>query len=264
MTTINPNIPIGEDSSKRNNEIVTLLETYDKTKSINAGAIVTLNLEEGNIISTQINALAKHFGIDLDMPISKIPKDILYSKSMINTVPSKLNMFFTLPNFDDVMKNTYQLILAGEALNENLVRDIRKKYNPIIYNGYGPCETTIFASIKEISSTNKVTIGKPNLNTHIYILNNDKQLCPIGIPGELCIGGKQVSAGYLDKNETKHHFINNLFGNDIIYCTGDLAYLDFDGELNFIGRKDSQIKINGQRIELEEVNKAIENYTRCL
>ncbi len=198
--------------------------------------------------------------INENYDFSKIPKDILYSKSMINTVPSKLNMFFTLPNFDDVMKNTYQLILAGEALNENLVRDIRKKYNPIIYNGYGPCETTIFASIKEISSTNKVTIGKPNLNTHIYILNNDKQLCPIGIPGELCIGGKQVSAGYLDKNETKHHFINNLFGNDIIYCTGDLAYLDFDGELNFIGRKDSQIKINGQRIELEEVNKAIENY----
>ena len=84
-------------------------------------------------------------------------------------------------------------------------------------------------------------------------------MCPKGIPGELCIGGKQVADGYLNKIvETERHFLANPFDEGILYCTGDLAYLDMEGEINYIGRKDSQIKINGQRIEIEEINKQIE------
>ena len=199
--------------------------------------------------------------INEDYVFSKIPKEILNQKSMINTVPTKLKMFLTLSNFDNVMKNVNQLILAGEALSESLVSEIQDNYNPKIYDAYGPCEATIFATIKEITSSDELTIGKSNINTHVYILNDEKQLCPVGIPGELCIGGKQVSNGYLNKiQETNNQFIENPFGAGKLYCTGDLAYLDRNGEINFIGRRDSQIKINGQRIEISEINKQIEKY----
>ena len=199
--------------------------------------------------------------INEDYVFSKIPKEILNQKSMINTVPTKLNMFLTLSNFDNVMKNVSQLILAGEALSEKLVKEIQDNYNPKIYDAYGPCEATIFTTIKEIMSSDKITIGKSNINTHIYILNDEKQLCPIGIPGELCIGGKQVTNGYLNKiNETNKHFIENPFDEGKLYFTGDLAYYDGNGEINLIGRRDSQIKINGQRIEIDEINRQIEKY----
>ena len=209
------------------------------------------------IIFSLLNGIQLHI-IDENYDFTQIPKDILNQKSIINTVPFKLKMFFTLPNFENIMGNLGQLILAGEALSESLVAEIRKDYNPVIFNAYGPCEATIFASIKKVIS-DKVTIGKANINTQIYILNDEKQLCPIGIPGELCIGGKQLSEGYINQDdETDKHFISNPFDEGRLYCTGDLAYLDENYEINFIGRKDSQIKINGQRIEIDEINRQIE------
>ena len=209
------------------------------------------------IIFSLLNGIQLHI-IDENYDFTQIPKDILNQKSIINTVPSKLKMFFTLPNFENIMGNLGQLILAGEALSESLVAEIRKDYNPVIFNAYGPCEATIFASIKKVIS-DKVTIGKANINTQIYILNDEKQLCPIGIPGELCIGGKQLSEGYINQDdETDKHFISNPFDEGRLYCTGDLAYLDENYKINFIGRKDSQIKINGQRIEIDEINRQIE------
>ena len=210
------------------------------------------------IIFSVLNGIQLHV-IDENYDFTKVHDNILNKKSMINTVPAKLQMFLTLPKFEKVMKNVERLVLAGEALNENLVREIHKDYNPVIFNAYGPCEATVFASIKSVVSSDKITIGKANINTHIYILNDERQLCPIGIPGELCIGGKQVSDGYLNNAiETNKQFLANPFDEGIMYCTGDLAYLGSDGEINFIGRKDSQIKINGQRIEINEINKQIE------
>ena len=209
------------------------------------------------IIFSMLNGIRLHV-IDENYDFSGIPEDVLNQNSIINTVPAKLKMFLTLPNFERIMENVGMLILAGEALNDGLVAEIRKNYNPVIYNAYGPCEATIFASIKRVLY-DKITIGKANVNTQIYILNDERQLCPIGIPGELCIGGKQVADGYLkNTDETNRHFIENPFDEGTLYCTGDLAYLDSDGEINFIGRKDTQIKINGQRIEVDEINRQIE------
>lgn len=205
-----------------------------------------------------LNSIRLHV-INENYDFTNISQDILNQKSIINTTPSKLELFFTLPDFEYVMNNVGKLIFAGEALTENLVEKIQRKYNTTIYNAYGPCEATIFASIKEITSFDKITIGKSNVNTQIYILNQVNQLCPIGIPGQICIAGKQVSSGYLNQNElTTNAFVLNPFGDGKIYCTGDLAYVDCNGEFTFIGRADSQIKINGQRVEVNEINKQIE------
>ena len=197
--------------------------------------------------------------INENYDFTKIPENIITQKSMLNIVPAKLKMFLGLVNFDRVMESLGQLILIGEILSENFVKEIRQKYHPIIYNGYGPCEATVFASLKEIPPSDEVTIGKANVNTQIYILNNEMQLSPIGIPGEICIGGKQVSNGYFKKQAlTDEVFIDNPFGEGKLYCTGDLAFLGKDGDIHFLGRLDSQIKINGQRIEVDEINKQIE------
>lgn len=197
--------------------------------------------------------------INENYDFTKIPQSIINQKSMLNVVPAKLKMFLGLVNFDMVMKSLGQLILSGEILTENFVKELRQNYHPIIYNAYGPCEATVFVTIKEIPSSDEVTIGKANINTQIYILNNERQLSPMGIPGELCIGGKQVSEGYLKKQDLANKvFIDNPFGEGKLYCTGDLAFLGKDGDIHFLGRIDSQIKLNGQRVEVDEVNKQIE------
>ena len=197
--------------------------------------------------------------INENYDFTKIPENIIKQKSMLNIVPAKLKMFLGLVNFDRVMKSMGQLILIGEILTENFVKELRQNDHPIMYNAYGPCEATVFVSLKEIPPSDEVTIGKANVNTQIYILNNERQLSPIGIPGELCIGGKQVSDGYLKKpDRTDKVFIDNPFGEGKLYCTGDLAFLGKDGDVHFLGRIDSQIKLNGQRVEVDEVNKQIE------
>ena len=205
-----------------------------------------------------LNGIQVHV-INENYEFSKVPEAILGQKSILNIVPAKLKLFLSLDDFDNVMKSVGQLILLGEILTESFVEEIRSSYNPVIYNAYGPSEATVFVSIKQIPPSNEVTIGKANINTQIYILNRERQLCPIGIPGELCIAGKQVSDGYLNKADvTENAFIDNPFGDGKLYCSGDLAYLGHDGDIHFIGREDSQIKINGQRIELDEINKQIE------
>ncbi|MBQ0740131.1 AMP-binding protein, partial [Aquimarina celericrescens] len=104
-----------------------------------------------------------------------------------------------------------------------------------------------------------VLIGMPVSNTSLYILNDQEHLLPIGVVGELCIGGDQVARGYLNKEElTKEKFKSNPFKEgDRIYKTGDLARWTVDGTIEYIGRKDNQVKIRGYRIELGEIENAL-------
>ncbi|WP_189457618.1 non-ribosomal peptide synthetase, partial [Aquimarina muelleri] len=105
----------------------------------------------------------------------------------------------------------------------------------------------------------EVLIGMPVSNTSLYILNDQEHLLPIGVVGELCIGGDQVARGYLNKEElTKEKFKSNPFKEgDRIYKTGDLARWTVDGTIEYIGRKDNQVKIRGYRIELGEIENVL-------
>lgn len=103
-----------------------------------------------------------------------------------------------------------------------------------------------------------IHIGKPIANTQIYIINKYNKIVPIGVTGELCIAGDGVGAGYLNRPElTVKKFIDNPFGEGKLYKTGDLAYWREDGDIMFVGRNDSQVKIRGLRIELGEIENAI-------
>jgi len=125
-----------------------------------------------------------------------------------------------------------------------------------IYNGYGPTECTVATTFYQYDVTDNyktIPIGKPITNAQVYIMN-DGQLCGIGIPGELCIGGEGVARGYLNRPElTNEKFIRNPYSEGKLYKTGDLARFLPDGNIEYLGRKDDQIKIRGYRIELGEI-----------
>ena len=136
-----------------------------------------------------------------------------------------------------------------------------------IINGYGPTEATICTTFYKYQFSDNlnenVPIGYPISNSKIFILNKNENLLPIGVIGELCISGDNVSKGYLNNIElTKKSFINNSkFSPTTIYKTGDLAFWTENGTLSFIGRNDSQIKFKGHRIELNEINSTLRNIT---
>ncbi|MFD2943649.1 non-ribosomal peptide synthetase, partial [Flavobacterium notoginsengisoli] len=138
---------------------------------------------------------------------------------------------------------------------------INKSTNINICNNYGPTETTVVAAYFQLpnSPMTNIPIGKPIHNTQIYILNEYHDLLPVGVIGELCIGGVGVARGYLNQESlTAEKFVNNPFRDgERLYKTGDLARWLPDGNLEYIGRSDAQVKIRGYRIELGEIENAL-------
>jgi amino acid adenylation domain-containing protein len=146
-----------------------------------------------------------------------------------------------------------KLLTGGEALVYSKESDLK------IYNNYGPTENTVVATYYDCQSkVNKnIPIGKPISNVQVYILNNELNVQPIGVIGELCISGDGISTGYWNNIAlTNEKFIENPFlSGQKMYKTGDLARWLPDGNIQFIGRVDGQVKIRGFRIELGEIEK---------
>ncbi len=186
--------------------------------------------------------------------------------SVLEVVPSLLNTFLELPDERNniiTMKYLKKLILTGEKVSPQLVNKFYSKYKVSLINAYGQSECsddTLHYHIPYSTNTKIVPIGKPSMNTKVYVLGDNGQLQPIGIQGELCISGDGVVDGYLNaKHITVEKFITNPFNNNKkMFKTGDIVRWWPDGNIEFIGRKDQQIKIRGFRIELGEV----ENYLR--
>ncbi len=156
-----------------------------------------------------------------------------------------------------------KILCGGEALSQNLADKLLTKCDKL-WNLYGPTETTIWSTIGQIDDGQKsVTIGRPIDNTQIYILDKNLQLVPVGVPGELHIGGAGLARDYLNQPElTIEKFIANPFNPDtFIYKTGDLARYLANGEIEYLGRIDSQVKIRGFRIELGEIEALLEEHS---
>jgi amino acid adenylation domain-containing protein len=144
-------------------------------------------------------------------------------------------------------------LAGGEALPPDLADELRKRFDQVI-NVYGPTETTIWSTCAELGDT--VTIGRPIANTQVYLLDESLRPVPVGIAGELCIGGDGVARGYRDlPGRTAEQFVPDPFGppGSRLYRTGDLARWRAGGEIEFIGRRDGQVKLLGHRIELGEI-----------
>ncbi|MCL2121306.1 MAG: amino acid adenylation domain-containing protein [Clostridiales bacterium] len=141
---------------------------------------------------------------------------------------------------------------GGEAGNIDNLKELAKKIR--ILNTYGPTESTVNATMTEVGpDCTLLPIGKPVINTQVYILNG-MELCGIGVPGELCIAGGSLARGYLNQEElTVEKFIENPYGEGRLYRSGDLARWLPDGNIEFLGRIDEQVKLRGFRIELAEI-----------
>lgn len=142
---------------------------------------------------------------------------------------------------------------GGEAISGKLVEQLLPRVKEL-WNMYGPTETTVWSTCYQITSNDKpVLVGKPILNTSVYILSDNKKIVPIGVTGELCIGGLGVSKGYHNREDlTKKKFIEGP-DKTVIYCTGDIGRFKVDGNIELFGRIDNQIKLRGNRIEPGEI-----------
>lgn len=218
---------------------------------------------------------------EIFLPLLNGSKLVLYNEEIINDiinytnyiVDNKITGLYIPPNILNEVysllknKSIYieKLLVGVESIKKNTLNNyLSLNSNMIIVNGYGPTETTICATAFNYKLDNKdnnfVSIGKPIYNNHIYILNEDMQLQPIGVSGEMYITGSGVGDGYITSIK-ENNFQPNKFDSSskYMYKTGDFAKWNKDGTITFLGRKDSQIKISGYRIELEEIeNKILE------
>lgn len=163
----------------------------------------------------------------------------------------------------EFLKTLRFLLLGGEAVPLSLVRELKDTTTTEIMNMYGPTETTVWSCVHKFQQDiEKVSVGKPILNTTIYILNKELQVLPVGVAGDLYIGGEGVAMGYWDRPDlTRERFISHPFEKSgRIYKTGDMARWLPDGSLELIGREDQQIKIRGHRIELGEIESILSGY----
>jgi amino acid adenylation domain-containing protein len=150
-----------------------------------------------------------------------------------------------------------KVLSGGEALPSDLVHKLLERETSL-WNLYGPTETTIWSTAHEVTcEADSTPIGRPIANTQIYILDSHLQPIPTGLPGELCIGGDGLSRGYLGRADlTAEKFIPNPYSGEIggrLYRTGDRARYLPDGNIEFLGRVDQQIKLRGHRIEPAEI-----------
>ncbi len=186
-----------------------------------------------------------------------------HSIDCLKIVPSHLQALLTADPQGSFLPRQ-RLILGGEATSWELVEQIRQKApNCRLFNHYGPTETTVGVTTYSIDSQTPtlgtVPIGRPLDNTQLYILDRHLKPVPMGVAGELYIGGGGVARGYLNRPElTIQRFINSPFNPpERLYKTGDLVRYLPDGNLEFLGRLDNQVKIHGFRIELGEIEAAL-------
>ncbi|QHS63326.1 non-ribosomal peptide synthetase [Chitinophaga agri] len=157
-----------------------------------------------------------------------------------------------------------QTVMAGgEKLSATHISRLRAAYPDLtIINGYGPTENTTFSltyCIKELTAGQSVPIGYPLSNRTAYILDNRLQTLPVGVPGELYVGGAGLSRGYLGQPElTAARFIIHPVSGERLYRTGDLARVLPDGSIGYLGRTDDQVKLRGFRIELGEIEQVLQ------
>ena len=215
------------------------------------------------------------------LAVSKPGEHFLPAKILAETYKNKVTHLHFVPSVFEIFLQYLEthkeeickfdsvryVFLSGEALTANLTQRFYTlfDYNKVsLHNLYGPTECAVDVTYYDCvpADIDPIPIGKPIYNTQMYVVDKYMNTVPIGVTGELCIGGTNVGQGYLNNPElTAEKFIDNPFGEGKLYRTGDLAYWREDGNIVFVGRNDFQVKIHGQRIELGEIESVITSYS---
>lgn len=178
-----------------------------------------------------------------------------YNVTHFLLVASLYNLFVN--EIGHALRNVKFVTVGGEEIGNHLVRKHYKILpDTLLYNEYGPTENSVCTTVyKFVNGMCKILIGKPIWNNKCYILDKNKQILPIGIAGELYIGGVGIAKGYLNRPElTSEKFIESPFiPGERLYISGDMARWLANGDIEYLGRVDNQVKIRGYRIELGEI-----------
>ncbi|MFM6632173.1 MAG: non-ribosomal peptide synthetase [Microcystis panniformis] len=182
---------------------------------------------------------------------------------VLDCTPSQLRLLISVGLLDSD-NHPQSVLVGGEAIDESMWATLAKAQNINFYNVYGPTECTVDSTICLIAANLKPVIGRPLVNTQIYLLDQNLQPVPIGVQGELYIGGASLARGYLNRPElTNEKFIPDPFHQETesrLYKTGDLARYLPDGNIEYLGRIDNQVKIRGFRIELGEIEAVLSQH----
>ncbi|SFD71796.1 MupA/Atu3671 family FMN-dependent luciferase-like monooxygenase [Roseivivax sediminis] len=178
----------------------------------------------------------------------------------LQCTPSMARMIAMNDEARFALRGVKHLFIGGEPLPGALVDDLATATDARVTNMYGPTETTIWSSVERATAgEGVVNIGRPIANTRLYVLDAARAPVPVGVSGELWIGGHGVTRGYWNRSElTAERFVEDPFHGGRMYRTGDLVRRRADGRIDFVGRVDNQVKIRGHRIELGEIEAALE------
>ncbi|HVF92666.1 MAG TPA: MupA/Atu3671 family FMN-dependent luciferase-like monooxygenase [Blastocatellia bacterium] len=181
-----------------------------------------------------------------------------HNATLLQCTPSMMRVLMLDPGVADSLGGLRSLMLGGEALPVSLVKEVGEKLPARLFNMYGPTETAIWSAVHEVKEFGvAIPIGRPVANTRIYVLNDRLQPLPVGVVGQIYIGGAGVGRGYFDLPAlTAEKIIPDPFAGEPgarMYSTGDLGRFLPDGSVEFLGRVDQQVKVRGFRIELEEI-----------
>jgi amino acid adenylation domain-containing protein len=184
---------------------------------------------------------------------------------LINTVPSAMA---ELVRLGVVPETAGTINLAGEPIRAGLVEEVYEQAGvKKVYNLYGPTEDTTYSSVGEVvrGSGKSPGIGRAIANTQMYIVDGELELVPVGVNGEICLGGAGLARGYYGRSEqTAERFVPDGYseaGGRRLYRTGDIGRYGRDGEVEYVGRRDEQVKVRGYRIELGEVEAVLREHS---
>ncbi len=185
-----------------------------------------------------------------------------YGVTHLQLTPTAARALASTPDGAASLAKLERLLVGGEALPNDLADTLCAATGGRVINMYGPTETTVWSTTSAVTHGAAITIGKPIANTVIRILDQQNRAAPIGVAGELCIGGADVTRGYLGRDDlTAARFVADPYDqSQRLYRTGDLARFLPSGDIDFIGRKDGQIKVNGYRIELGEIEAVLSRH----
>ncbi|WP_322857669.1 non-ribosomal peptide synthetase [Mycobacterium shigaense] len=235
----------------------------DETERLLQVASPSFDVSMGEIFGTLI------MGAGLVIPRPDGLRDIGYLTELLRRegitsmhfVPSLLGLFLSLPGVKQ-WRTLRRVPIGGEALPGEIADKFHATFDALLYNFYGPTETVVNCTsypVQGAQGARVVPIGRPKINTQVYLLDDALQPVPVGVIGEIYIGGTHVAHGYHRRpGLTAERFVADPFAPGArLYRSGDLARRNADGDIEFVGRADEQVKIRGFRIELGEIAAAI-------
>ncbi len=231
------------------------------------GCLIDFGIDANSTLEglRHLNALKNNYHHQITEPKEEFTATDLIKQhevSHLQCTPSTLKMLLMESGAEAKMGSLSCLMVGGEPLPKYLTDSVHERLDVKLFNMYGPTETTIWSSISEVLPDQGINIGKPIANTSIYLLDESLMPVPVGAIGNIYIGGDGVTRGYINQPElTADRFVSNPFSKKgKIYKTGDKGRWLEDGNIEFLGRDDEQVKVRGYRIETGEIEYRLNNH----